>query len=97
MPISPKPIQIGPNAGGHDARRANSHQRGYTRMWSKARAVYLAHNPLCKLCEDQGVITPATQVDHIIPHRGNYELFWDPENWQGLCASCHSKKTKAGL
>ena len=35
----------------------------------------------------------AKEVDHIIPHRGDMQLFWDVANWQGLCKSCHSKKT----
>jgi 5-methylcytosine-specific restriction protein A len=35
----------------------------------------------------------ATEVDHIIPHKGDMKLFWDSDNWQGLCKSCHSKKT----
>jgi 5-methylcytosine-specific restriction protein A len=36
---------------------------------------------------------PAIVVDHIIPHKGNYKLFWDKSNWQSLCKSCHDKKT----
>ena len=36
----------------------------------------------------------ATDVDHIVPHRGDPALFWDEENWQALCHSCHSKKTR---
>ena len=35
----------------------------------------------------------ATVVDHIIPHRGDQKLFWDQNNWQALCKSCHDKKT----
>jgi 5-methylcytosine-specific restriction protein A len=35
----------------------------------------------------------ATQTDHIVPHRGNMKLFWDPKNWQSLCEGCHSYKT----
>jgi hypothetical protein len=30
----------------------------------------------------------ATVLDHIVPHKGNGELFWDPANWQGLCEWC---------
>lgn len=37
--------------------------------------------------------TPATVVDHIIPHTGNDKLFWDKDNWQSLCKSCHDSKT----
>lgn len=36
---------------------------------------------------------PATDVDHIVPHKGNHELFWDRDNWQALCHHCHSVKT----
>lgn len=28
-------------------------------------------------------------VDHIIPHKGDMTLFWDPDNWQSLCFWCH--------
>jgi len=28
-------------------------------------------------------------VDHIVPHRGDQELFRDPANWQALCKLCH--------
>ena len=35
----------------------------------------------------------AQVVDHIVPHRGDKELFWDKNNWQALCFSCHSSKT----
>lgn len=39
----------------------------------------------------------ATDIDHIVPHRGNWELFLGGENYsnlQGLCASHHSEKTR---
>lgn len=35
----------------------------------------------------------ATIVDHIIPHKGNMELFWDRDNWQAMSKECHDKKT----
>ena len=35
----------------------------------------------------------ATVADHIIPHKGNLELFWDEGNLQALCKSCHDRKT----
>jgi 5-methylcytosine-specific restriction protein A len=34
-----------------------------------------------------------TQTDHIIPRRGNQQLFWDRNNWQRLCDGCHGLKT----
>jgi len=35
----------------------------------------------------------ATVVDHISPHKGDSDLFWDRANWQSLCESCHNRKT----
>ena len=45
----------------------------------------------------QNKITPATVVDHIVPHRGDKKLFWDQSNWQPLCKEHHDKKTGNGL
>jgi 5-methylcytosine-specific restriction protein A len=32
-------------------------------------------------------------VDHIRPHRGNRDLFWDMTNWQAMSKVCHDRKT----
>ncbi|HHX0886543.1 TPA: HNH endonuclease [Pseudomonas aeruginosa] len=71
----------------------NSTQRGYGYRWQQARARFLAKHPLCRLCSDAGKVVAATEVDHIIPHRGDMELFWQESNWMALCKVCHSKKT----
>lgn len=76
-----------------DARRGTSTQRGYDARWHKARTSYLHEHPLCVKCQAEGRITPATVVDHIKPHRGNYDLMWDTNNWQALCARHHNIKT----
>jgi 5-methylcytosine-specific restriction protein A len=76
-----------------DARRSNSAERGYGHRWRVTRKGYLQKHPLCVACEKKGRVEPATDLDHIIPHRGDMELFWDRSNWQGLCETCHSTKT----
>jgi len=48
-------------------------------------------------CREKGKLTPATVVDHIVPHRGDPILFWDEKNWQPLCKDCHGVKTGIGL
>ncbi|MFF2156316.1 HNH endonuclease signature motif containing protein [Paenibacillus chitinolyticus] len=58
-----------------------------------ARTGFLRKLPLCKYCKEAGKLTPSSVVDHIIPHRGNKELFWDRANWQPLCKSHHDAKT----
>lgn len=50
-------------------------------------------NPFCVKCYEEGHITMATVVDHIVPHRGDQKLFWDRGNWQPLCEHHHNVKT----
>lgn len=69
--------------------RQTSAQRGYNNKWRKASKTWLRTHPLCVLHEQLGQIVSATLVDHIVPHRGDQELFWDKANWQGLCKTCH--------
>ena len=78
-----------------DVARGTPAERGYTHQWRKARAMYIMRHPLCVECLRQSPqrFTPATEIDHIIPHRGNDRLFWDQSNWQALCKRCHSAKT----
>lgn len=42
------------------------------------------------MCLQQGIDKEATVIDHITPHKGDYNLFWDIHNMQSLCYSCHS-------
>jgi hypothetical protein len=44
----------------------------------------------CRMCDHERKITAATVVDHIVAHRGNSELFWNPDNWQPLCQHHHN-------
>ena len=79
-----------------DRLRGNAAERGYDAKWRRARKRFLQRHPLCANCLSQGVLTPATVVDHIVPHRGDRALFWDEKNWQPLCKSCHDRKTGSG-
>jgi 5-methylcytosine-specific restriction protein A len=78
-----------------DQRRGSSASRGYGSKWRLARAGYLAHHPLCVECEKAGRSEPATVVDHVIPHRGDWALFWDSSNWQSLCKPHHDSWKQA--
>lgn len=77
----------------YDATRPSAAARGYDGKWRKERVVYLAANPNCRRCGE-----PATVVDHIIPHRGDFAkggLFWRRSNWQPLCKPCHDRAKQA--
>lgn len=59
------------------------------KAWYELRAKRLRHEPLCRNCKEHKIFTPATTVDHIKPHKGNTQLFFDFENTQSLCDNCH--------
>lgn len=53
----------------------------------------LSIHPECQECMREGRLVRATECDHIKPHKGDKKLFFDANNLQSLCASCHSRKT----
>lgn len=60
-----------------------------TARWRALRAQVLAAHPLCVSCQRGGRIVPATVVNHIVPHRGDVNLFFDRNNLEGVCKPCH--------
>ena len=77
----------------YDKRRGYPAARGYRYNWRITSRIYLGRNPLCVECIKQRRVVTATVTDHIVPHKGDPALFWDPNNWQALCKPCHDKKT----
>lgn len=86
-----------PTRQGYDKFRGSSNDRGYNYRWQQVRKDWLRKHPLCVTCQAKGLVTVATELDHIIPHRGDQNVFWDRNNWQGLCKPCHGAKTAAGM
>ena len=80
--------------GLHPEEQRSASVRGYGSRWQKARKRYLEAHPLCVECLKEGRYEKATDVDHIIAHRGDSVLFWDESNWQALCHRHHSEKTR---
>lgn len=77
--------------------RESAARRGYGHRWRKEARRWLAVHPLCAECQRNGKLVPATQVDHIRPHKGDAEKFWDLQgNLQSLCGPCHWAKTMRG-
>lgn len=73
--------------------RPSAARRGYGHKWREARAAYLAEHPFCAECKKHDLLVLATEVDHIVPHKGNPILFWTIENWQSLCGTHHKQKS----
>lgn len=90
-----------------EERRESSTKRGYGYKWQKAREGFLRNHPLCANHEKVQQYVKATIVDHIIPHKLDdamssgdaaqivkaQTLFWDHDNWQSMCKTCHDEKT----
>lgn len=65
--------------------RPSASAQGYGRTWQRLRLMVLREEPLCPCGK------PATEVDHILAKaKGGDD---SRENLQGLCKSCHSRKT----
>ena len=73
--------------------RPTATERGYDARWRRLRAQHLARNPWCVMCASFGKVEKATEVDHIIPHKGDDSLRLDASNLQSLCSYHHKSKT----
>jgi 5-methylcytosine-specific restriction enzyme A len=69
-----------------DKYRGSAASRGYGSRWRRLRRMILNQQPLCVRCG-----APATDVDHIVPRAAGGDD--SASNLQGLCKSCHSRKT----
>lgn len=64
----------------------------YDRKWQARRRVFLAEHPWCEDCLELLIYTPATDVHHVEPHRGDPVKFVTSP-LRALCHACHSKHT----
>ena len=63
-----------------------------SRKWRSLRQYFIQMNPLCKTCEEQGLIVGGQCVDHIRPIRLGGAML-SVKNLQTLCNSCHARKS----
>ena len=61
----------------------------HSTRWYRLRNSQLRREPLCRHCKQEGKLSLATVVDHVIPHRDDPTLFWKGE-LQSLCTTHHS-------
>ena len=82
------------HARGQERTRYNADTRKWysTTAWQLLRALTLEKQPICVECSTNA----STICDHITPHRGDYALFFNAANLQGMCKDCHGRKTARG-
>lgn len=90
----------------HRQKRANDrsdeakswHWMYLTSAWvDDLRPTQLLQEPFCRECARHGKRVYATDVDHIVDHKGHWDIFTDRTNLESLCHSCHSRKTARDL
>ena len=83
-------------AQGFHAARAQDREAGRILLYLGGRvtiaARFLAEHPIYSF-EEWSFGHPSAVVDHIIPHKGNPDLFWAEWNWQPLAKRAHDRKT----
>ncbi|ANK60037.1 HNH endonuclease [Loigolactobacillus backii] len=78
--------------------RSDDKQQQYnfyrTRQWSHLRRQVLDRDHyLCQYCKQQGRLTPAKTVDHIVPIEFDDKLKASVDNLAVICGKCHRLKT----
>ena len=77
-------------------RKASAAYHGWYMLpiWTnRLRPAQLLREPFCRECARHGRRVRATDVDHIVDHKGDWSKFCDRSNLESLCHSCHSRKT----
>jgi len=75
---------------GHAAKRLGEVRRYGTMRWRRIARLQLRLEPWCAMCASEGHPgVPANVADHIIPHRGDENLFWYGK-LQSLCFHHHN-------
>lgn len=81
----------------YDAARQGSAPRGWYKspVWFRKRRNQLRAEPYCRMHRtERDELVVATVADHVIPHRGDYMVFWHGE-LQSLCKACHDRRKQS--
>lgn len=68
-----------------------------TKRWTSLRLLKLMNNPLCEVCLNKNIVTPAVEVHHMQPFMEGLTieqikyLGFSYDNLQSICNECHQK------
>jgi len=74
--------------------KTSRHQRGYGTTWDRTRLRILQRDGYlcqCKRCKEEGRVTPANEVDHVVPKAKNGGD--EDSNLAAINHDCHLRKT----
>lgn len=64
-----------------------------TKRWQKIRKMVIVRDlGICQECKKCGRYSRGNTVHHIIEAREDIEMFWDIDNLELICPSCHNKE-----
>src|SRR5882724_1751086 len=66
-PGCPRLVRDKPRCEAHTVKRMSRVALGYGAVWQMVRNAHINEHPWCVACAEQGVQTPASEVDHIQP------------------------------
>lgn len=78
-----------------EAKKYDKYLRGYDdskrydSRWTKLRNLFIKSFPFCSLCREEGRMTKATVVHHIIPVEEDESLKYSWDNLMSLCQHHH--------
>jgi 5-methylcytosine-specific restriction protein A len=75
--------------GGNADNRPNASGRGYGGSWKAAAGKFKRAHPCCLGCAALNRKVATAVVDHVLPHRGDREVFWNASMWQPACRWHH--------
>jgi 5-methylcytosine-specific restriction protein A len=67
-------------------------ERGYDSRWKRLSESIRKNNPLCHDCLENDMVTPATEVHHIIKIADAPQLKYERTNLVQLCTACHERR-----
>ena len=76
-----------------DRERPSAARRGYGPRWREGTRRLPGAAPAVRRLPGPGPRGAGDVVDHVVPHRGDQQLFWDESNWAPACKPCHDAKT----
>lgn len=80
--------------GGKRSEKYSTNAKLYnSSAWKQLRKVNRSEYPLCASCLLRGLVVETEHIDHVIPHQQDEDRFL-VNLFQGLCAPCHTQKTK---